>query len=53
LTPEEAEAAAKSLNKAVRGVGIEESRLIKEIVCHSNLQRQMIKVKYTNLYGKV
>lgn len=47
------EETAKSFNKAMRGLGTDEDRLIKEIVSHSNSQRQLIKEKYLTLYGKV
>lgn len=46
------EEAAKSLRKSMKGMGTDESRLIKEIVTHSNAQRQLIKQKYLTLYGK-
>ncbi len=50
---EQAEESAKSLNKAMKGFGTDETRLIKEIVGQSNGQRQLIKEKYLALYGKV
>jgi hypothetical protein len=49
---EQAEEAAKSLNKSMKGIGTDEKRLIKEIVSHSNGTRQLIKEKYLTLYGK-
>jgi annexin A7/11 len=49
---EHAEEAAKSLHKAMRGVGTDENRLIKEIVTHPNGARQLIKEKYLTMYGK-
>jgi hypothetical protein len=49
---EHAEEVAKSLNKAFKGIGTDESRLIKEIVNHSNGQRQLIKKQYMTMYGK-
>jgi annexin A7/11 len=47
------EETAKSLHKAMRGLGTDEDRLIREIVSHSNAQRQLVKAKYLTLYGKV
>jgi hypothetical protein len=47
------EEAAKSLNKAMKGIGTDESRLIKEIVSHTNGTRQLIKKQYITLFGKV
>jgi len=47
------EEAAKSLNKAIQGTGNDESRLIKEIVSHTNGTRQLIKKQYLTLFGKV
>ena len=49
---QQAEEAAKSLNKAMKGIGTDENRLIKEIVTHSNGARQLIKEKYLTMYGK-
>ena len=48
-----AEEAAKSLHKSMKGFGTDEARLIKEIVLHSNAQRQLIKQSYMTMYGKV
>ena len=50
---QQVEDAARSLHKAMAGIGTDEKRLIKEIVTHSNSFRQLIKEKYLNLYGKV
>ena len=50
---QQAEEAAKSLNKSMKGIGTDENRLIKEIVTHSNGARQLIKEKYLTMYGKV
>ena len=47
------EEAAKSLNKAMKGFGTDESLLIKEIVSHTNGTRQLIKKQYITMYGKV
>ncbi len=44
---------AKSIHKAFKGIGTDESRLIKEIVGHSNAQRQQIKQHYLTIYGKI
>ncbi|CAF0932991.1 unnamed protein product [Brachionus calyciflorus] len=52
FTMDQAENVAKSLNKAMKGFGTDESRLIKEIVSHNNAQRQMIKQKYLTMFGK-
>lgn len=46
------EEAAKSLRKAMKGIGTDETRLIKEITGHNNAQRQLIKQQYMTLYGK-
>ena len=47
-----AEESAKSIHKAFEGIGTDESRLIKEIVNHSNSQRQQIKQHYKTMYGR-
>jgi len=47
------EEAAKSLYKAMKGFGTDESRLIREIVSHTNGTRQLIKQQYVTMYGKV
>lgn len=47
-----AEEAAKSLKAAMKGVGTDEKRIIKDIIGHSNEQRQLIKQKYLTMYGK-
>ncbi|CAF1014249.1 unnamed protein product [Brachionus calyciflorus] len=49
---EKFEEAAKSLKKSMKGIGTDENRLIKEIVNHSNVQRQEIKEIYLTMYGK-
>jgi hypothetical protein len=36
----------------MKGLGTNEDRLIKEIVTHSNSQRQLIKQQYLTMYGK-
>ncbi|RNA16723.1 annexin A7 isoform X1, partial [Brachionus plicatilis] len=46
------EEAAKSLKKSMKGIGTDESRLIKEIVNHTNSERQSIKEIYLTMYGK-
>lgn len=52
FTMQQAEEAAKSLNKSMKGIGTDENRLIKEIVTHTNGARQLIKEKYLTMYGK-
>ena len=47
----EAEESAKSFHKAMKGIGTDEKRIIKEIIEHTNAQRQLIKEKYQNMYG--
>lgn len=51
-TSELAEEVAKSLHKAMKGIGTDEKMLIKNIVSHSNSQRQVIKKTFLTLYGK-
>ena len=46
------EAIAKSLNKAVKGLGTDEKRIIKELTSHTNEQLQQVKEKYIAMYGK-
>lgn len=46
------EEAAKNLKKAMKGLGTNEGKIIKEICDHNNLQRQQIKEAYFNLYHK-
>lgn len=48
----EIEEAAKSFHKAMKGIGTDESRIIKEIIKHSNGNRQQIKAKYLTMFGK-
>jgi annexin A7/11 len=48
----DAEEAAKSFKKAMKGIGTDEKRIIKEMLAFSNAQRQVIKDKYYNMYGK-
>jgi len=45
------EDAAKSFNKAMKGMGTDESRIIKEVLAHANGQRQLIKKQYKTMYG--
>jgi len=45
------EDAAKSFQKAMKGFGTDESRIIKEICAHSNSQRQEIKRHYLTMFG--
>ena len=40
------------MNKAFKGIGTDEKLVIKELVEHTNQQRQQIKEKYLELYGK-
>lgn len=46
------EESARTLNKAMRGLGTNEGKIIKEICDHTNMQRQEIKVIYQELFGK-
>lgn len=48
----DAEATAKSFHTAFKGLGTDEKRVIKELVEHTNEQRQEIKQKYLTMYGK-
>jgi len=48
-----AEEAAKSLRKAMQGLGTDEKRIIKELCSHTLAQRQAIKTEYLTMYGKV
>jgi len=46
------EAACKELYDAMKGLGTDEAKIIKVLVAHSNAQRQQMKDKYKQLYGK-
>jgi annexin A7/11 len=35
----------------MKGFGTDEKRIIKEIIAHTNVQRQLIKEKYQSMYG--
>jgi len=48
----DAEAAAKSLNTAFKGIGTDEKRVTKELIEHTNEQRQAIKQVYLTMFGK-
>lgn len=50
---QEAEEGAKSLRKAMKGLGTDEARVIKEITSHKNGARQLIKQQYLTMYGRV
>lgn len=52
FSDKDAEEAAKSFKKAMKGIGTDEKRIIKEMLAFSNAQRQDIKEKYYNMYGK-
>lgn len=47
-----AEESAKSLKKAMKGLGTDEKRIIKELTTHNIAQRQAIKKEYLTMYGK-
>ena len=47
-----AEESARNFNKAFKGIGTDEKLVIKELVEHTNQQRQQIKEKYLEFYGK-
>jgi hypothetical protein len=47
------EEVAKSFNTAMKGIGTDEDRIIREISKYNNIQRQLIKSKYLTLFGKV
>ena len=47
-----AEETAKSLRKAMQGLGTDEKRIIKELCGHTLTQRQAIKTEYLTMYGK-
>ena len=36
----------------MQGIGTDEKRIIKEIIGHTNAQRQLIKERYKVMYGK-
>lgn len=46
------EEAAKSFRKAMKGLGTDEKRVIKELCAHNIAQRQLIKAEYLTMYGK-
>jgi hypothetical protein len=46
-----AEDAAKSFKTAMKGIGCDEKRIIKEILSLNNDQRQLVKQKYQTMYG--
>lgn len=48
----DAETVAKSFKAAFKGFGTDEKRVIKELLGLTNAQRQIVKDKYNNLYGK-
>lgn len=47
-----AEDVAKSFKKAMKGLGTDEKRIIKEMCSHNIAQRQAIKTEYLTMYGK-
>jgi len=47
----DAEESAKSFRTAMKGFGTDEKTIIKEIINHTNAQRQLIKEKYQSMYG--
>jgi annexin A7/11 len=49
---QDAETVAKSLHTAMKGIGTDEKRLIKELCSISNEQRQLVKARYITMYGK-
>ena len=51
FTDKDAEESAKSFAKAMKGIGTDEKRIIKEIITLTNGQRQIVKEKYQNMYG--
>jgi len=56
ITPNEnfnVEEACMSLNKAMKGLGTDEMRIITALCAHSNEQRQKIKSHYLTMYGGV
>jgi annexin A7/11 len=46
-----AEDVAKSFKTAMKGIGCDEKRIIKEIISLNNEQRQVVKEKYKSMYG--
>jgi hypothetical protein len=50
---DQAEEAAKQLRKAMKGIGTDESKVIKVITSHRNGARQLIKQQYMTMYGRV
>lgn len=47
-----AEETAKSLQKAMKGIGTDESRIVREICSTTKAQRQEVKRAYLTMYGK-
>lgn len=47
------EKVALSFQKAMKGIGTDEARIIREVAAYNNTQRQLIKSKYLVLTGKV
>jgi hypothetical protein len=45
------EEAAKSFHQAMKGIGTDESRIIRELVANKNAKRQEIKKQYLLMYG--
>jgi len=46
-----AEEAAKDFKAAMKGIGTDEKRIIKDILAFNNAQRQFIREKYLSMYG--
>ena len=47
------EQVALSFQKAMKGIGTDENRIIREVLAYNNKQRQLIKSKYLVLTGNV
>jgi len=47
----QAEEVAKSFYQAMKGLGTDEARIIRELCSHNNFERQEIKKRYITMYG--
>ena len=47
------EKVALSFQTAMKGIGTDEDRIIREIVAYNNIQRQLIRTKYSVITGNV
>lgn len=47
------EQVAQSFQTAMKGIGTDENRIIREVIAYNNRQRQLIKSKYLVITGNV